>query len=140
MVWNYRLVVALLGLSAFGLSARADEAAPAVKLLQGTWSVESATQDGKPADVAGRVTISGDTITIPAKDGEQRFKFRVDPKAKPATMDFEFIGEVPKNAAPGRAIYELAGDTLKLCIGPPDRRPTEWRDKAAVLIVLKRAR
>ena len=38
----------------------------------------------------------------------------------------------------GKAIYELDGDTLKLCLGPPDNRPTEFTDKDKALLVLKR--
>lgn len=121
------------------VDANAGDAKDDAKRLEGAWTVESATHDGKPADLNGEVTFAGDKMTIkPAKGQEQKFLFKVDPSKKPAIMDLAFAGEKPKNAAPGKAIYELNGNLLKLCIGPPGRRPTEISDKGAVLIVMKR--
>lgn len=117
----------------------AGDAKDAAKKLEGTWTVESATHDGKPADLNGEVTFVGDKMMIrPDKAQVQIFLFKVDPSKKPAIMDLTFDGEKPKNAAPGQAVYELKGDTLKLCIGPPDRRPTQISDKGAILILMKK--
>lgn len=120
--------------------ANAGEAPDAAKKLEGTWTVESATLDGKPADdLNGEVTFVDDKMTIRSTKGQElKFLFKADPSKKPATLDLAFAGEKPKNAAPGKAIYELNGNTLRLCIGPPNRRPTEIGDRGAVLIVMKR--
>jgi hypothetical protein len=37
-----------------------------------------------------------------------------------------------------KGIYELDGNTLTSCVGPPDKTPSEFSDKRTMLIVLKR--
>lgn len=133
--------LAVLGV-ACGLTAglAADEKSDEAKKLEGTWLVTSATMDGKARDEMkdGQITIAGDKLTIKPKGGkEMKHTFKVDPSKKPKTMDLKLVENVP-NAAPGLVIYELDGDTLKLVIGPPDKRPTEFTDKGHPLITLKR--
>lgn len=102
--------------------------------------VASATLDGKALDDMkdGQVVIAGGKLTLKPKDGkEQKFIFKVDGSRKPKTMDLAFVEQVP-NAAPPRVIYDLDGDVLKLVLGPPDRRPTEFTDKGQPLVTLKR--
>jgi uncharacterized protein (TIGR03067 family) len=120
-----------------------DDAAAAAKALEGTWTVEGATLDGKEVVAAGGgefVFAAGRLTMKPPMDlPEQVFKYRVDPSKKPAAIDFAFDGAAPPNAGIGPAVYELDGDTLKLCLAPPDKpRPTEIGDKGQVLFVLKR--
>jgi uncharacterized protein (TIGR03067 family) len=67
--------------------------------------------------------------------------FKVDPLAKPKTIDIIFT-EGPGKGHSQKGIYELDGDTQKICIAMPDQpRPTEFASKAGsghVLEVLKR--
>jgi uncharacterized protein (TIGR03067 family) len=87
----------------------------------------------------GQIVIAGEKLSIKPKEGKEPPKciFKVDPAKKPKTMDLAFVEKVP-NAAPGLVIYDLDGDTLKLVIGLPNKRPTEFTDKGHPLIVLKR--
>ena len=76
-------------------------------------------------------------MTLRGAANEERFTFRLDPAAKPKTIDF--VPEESKpNTAAGKGAYELDGDTLRLCISPPDWYPTEVSDKGQVLFILKR--
>lgn len=121
----------------------AQDAAAAAKALEGTWTVEQATIDGKQvvASEGGEFVFAAGRLTMkpPMDLPEQVFKYRVDPSKKPAAIDFAFDGAAPPNAGIGPAAYELDGDTLKLCLAPPDKpRPAEISDKGQVLFVLKR--
>ena len=119
---------------------RADGPSDEAKKLEGTWLVTTATFDGKALDDMkdGQIVFAAEKLSIKPKDGkEQKFTFKVDPAKKPKTMDLAFVEKVP-NAAPGLVIYDLDGDTLKLVVGQPNKRPTEFTDKGHPLIVLKR--
>jgi uncharacterized protein (TIGR03067 family) len=121
-------------------TARADSAAEEAKKLEGSWNVESATYDGKPMPdlQRGQLVFAGNTLILKGVNGrEQKLTYRVDPSKNPKTMDFE-MEKKEANASPGTAIYEINGDALKLCLGPPDKRPTEFTDKGQILLVLKR--
>src|SRR5262249_23705398 len=112
--------------------------------LDGTWVVDSATRDGKPVEdmMAGGMVFSGadsgDKLTLKGAKGEgQRLTYKMDPFQKPRIMAFT-AEKNETNAALGQAICELDDDTLKVCLGPPDKRPTEFTDKGQTLIRLKR--
>jgi uncharacterized protein (TIGR03067 family) len=110
-----------------------------LKSLEGTWTVASATFKGKSdKEEGGEFIFTPDQLTIKSKDGKKEIvSFKIDPSKKPKIMDFT-PGAEKKNASPGKAIYELDGDTLKICVGPPDKRPDEISDKGQVLFTLKR--
>jgi uncharacterized protein (TIGR03067 family) len=135
-----RLVLSLGLLGATAVAVQGDATAEELKKLQGTWVVKSATHDGKPANEMkmGHVVFSNDQLTVQASDGKtQKYTFKIGLNQKPKVM--ELIPEkAVANAAAGNVIYELDGDNLKICIAPPDRRPTEFTDKGAVLILLTR--
>jgi uncharacterized protein (TIGR03067 family) len=67
--------------------------------------------------------------------------FKIDPIAKPKTIDIIFT-EGPGKGHSQKGIYELDGDTQKICIAMPDQpRPTEFASKAGsghVMEILKR--
>lgn len=64
-------------------------------------------------------------------------KYQIDPTAKPKTLDFALEGGVKK-----LGIYELVGDSLKICqtSGDGAKRPEEFKadGKGTSLITLKR--
>ena len=132
---------AVLGLACASLAGvRAEDKADDAKKLEGTWLVKSASFDGKAVDDMkdGQLVIAGDKLTIKPKERkEQEFTFKVDPAKKPKTLDLALVVKVP-NAAPGLVIYDRDGDSLKLVIGSPDRRPTEFTDKGQALVTLVR--
>jgi uncharacterized protein (TIGR03067 family) len=129
-----RLCLPLLLL--IGGVAVADDMSDEAKKLEGTWLIESVTLDGKAVDntKGGQIVIAGDKLTMKHKNGkEQPFTFTVDPAKKPKTMDLD----LPEGHAQS-VIYDLDGDALKLVVGEPDKRPTEFTDKGNHLIMLKR--
>ena len=103
--------------------------------LEGTWKAVAAVQNGQEQNDAGEhtLTFTGDTFTV-ARDGETRMKgtFKTDATKKPKTIDW--IVKEGRNA--GKTIvgiYELDGDTLKVCFDPTGRagdRPTEFKTTA----------
>jgi uncharacterized protein (TIGR03067 family) len=109
------------------------------KAIQGTWTVETATNSGQPvADINGELIFDGDKFTIRDKAGtERKSTFKLEPGSKPKAMLVKPENN-PPNSSPGHYAYELNGDSLKLAISPPDKKPTEISDKGQILITLKR--
>ena len=86
-----------------------------LKKMQGKWSREACTIDGKsgverPGSVT--VTISGDQLTFGTPD--DTWKLTLDPAAKPSSIDFRRVKEVGHCDAI-QGIYRLEGDTLTIC-------------------------
>ena len=125
----------------FSKAARADD----LKDMAGTWKVESAEAGGKKVESedlnAIVVTITGDRYTVKLKDKLDAGTLKLDETQKPKTMDatdtegFD-AGKVIK------AIYELSGDTLKVCYTVDGgERPTEMTTKEGspvLMLVYKR--
>jgi uncharacterized protein (TIGR03067 family) len=129
--------------------AFAQSAEELSKPLHGAWTAAQAQRDGKPADdvVGHRLSFTGNRFQIQSKDGKPLYTgtIRVDPKAKPAAIDFEHTeGELKGRVWKG--IYALKGDTLRICDNAPDLakpRPTAFEAKRGsgyVLITFKRAK
>jgi uncharacterized protein (TIGR03067 family) len=148
-------VLLALAVRAGGQPAQpADDKADDAKKLQGVWVVDPATFAGVPDKEAVkeaikevssmRFTFRGDTLTIRHAPGPPPFEkgreeptpFRLDPTKSPKQIDMT-------DSAVG--IYELNGDTLKLCWdqrGRENGRPTKFahdKDRDTVhFFVLKR--
>lgn len=105
--------------------ARADD----LKAMEGTWKVESAEAGGKKLNSVDSqqvtVTIKGDSYEVLTKDKKDAGTMKLDETHKPKTMDAtdtegEDVGKVI------RAVYELSGDTLRVCYATDGgERPTE---------------
>jgi uncharacterized protein (TIGR03067 family) len=147
----YRLTVAIccLILGTGLVPAFAQPAEEASKLLQGAWTATQAQRDGKAAeDVVGhRLSFTGNRFQIQSKDGKPLYAgtIRVDPRAKPAAIDFDHTeGDLKGKAWKG--IYTLDGNTLKICDNAPNlakARPTTFEAKRGsgyVLVTFKRAK
>jgi uncharacterized protein (TIGR03067 family) len=87
--------------------------------LQGTWKVVALEAGGSkaPEDAVKelRVLIAGDRISFSGTP-EDLLAYQLDPAARPRTMDI-CDGDTPDSFEKecGKAIYEMEGDTLKLC-------------------------
>jgi uncharacterized protein (TIGR03067 family) len=137
----YGLALAIGGLLALHVGAqdKKDAAAAAVKKLQGTWLVHSQTFEGKPHDdmKPSELVFAGRTLTIKVKGvADEKMTFTIDPSGKPKAMDVRPEKKPEAGVVVGAMIYELDGDTLKVCIGLP--RPKELTDKDQPLLILKR--
>ena len=106
--------------------------------IQGTWTLETASVDGKAMPgVSVMYIFTGETLIVRPKAGaEQKATFKLETTSKPKVMIVE--RDQPADAKPDRTPYELDGDTLKIAFTSPDERPTEVSDKGHVLFTLKR--
>jgi uncharacterized protein (TIGR03067 family) len=135
------LSVVALGFAA-GVAHPADPDEKAILgMLKGEWQVESATRDGKDTGMAGGSVVIGDGewSLKPAKGKALTARFTLDAAKKPTaiTIDSSAAGEGHARG-PYRGICEVAGDTLRICHGPPNRVTTEFSDKGQILYTLKR--
>lgn len=139
-----RLLAAFASLILFFLTTASDGggAKEGAKKLEGTWLVQSASTDGKPIPApGGKMVFAGDSVTVTDNGKDEKGFFTVDPSRKPATIDLSIPGLAQKgkqNSRTQRGIYELKGDTLRLCFAAFNKRPTEFSDKGQLLLVLKR--
>ncbi|MBY0527653.1 MAG: TIGR03067 domain-containing protein [Gemmataceae bacterium] len=128
-------VVLLLGAQA----APKDE-----EKFEGSWTVTAAEKRGKKVDEDElkkmKITIKGSTISIGDGKRDESAEFKLDATKKPKTMDI-----IPgKEDKPVLGIYDLDGDTLKMCWARPGgERPSKFAtdaDSNTFLLVLKRAK
>jgi uncharacterized protein (TIGR03067 family) len=106
--------------------------------IQGTWTLETASVDGKAMPGVSVVYIfTGETLIVRPKVGaEQKATFKLETTSKPKVLVVQ--RDQPADAKPDRTPYELDGDTLKIALTSPDERATEVSDKGHVLFTLKR--
>ena len=92
-------------------------------VLKGTWIASRVVQDGKPAAalVGHRLTFERERFRIDAQDGKRLFTgtARVDPAAKPSTIDF-LHGDGDVKGKTWKGIYAVSGDTLTVADNAPD--------------------
>jgi uncharacterized protein (TIGR03067 family) len=112
------LLVLAVALCVAADKPKADEAKKELARLQGTWVMEALEVNGEnvPAKkLAGTtLTIKGDRYITKVKDTAREVTFKLDPSEKPKAIDMYFPDgpELPKLS---KGIYELDGDTLKVC-------------------------
>ena len=111
--------------------------------MKGTWSIASAERDGKDVTDA-TVTLTVDGAKVVVKRGDKQIfegTAKLDASKSPKMIDVtqESDGDLKGKTIPG--IYELDGDTLKVCSGK--ERPTDFTAAAGsvrFLRVYKRAK
>ena len=115
------------------------------KRLNGTWEVTAVVSDGK------EVTLPEEKTTVTLRDGKYagaaggrvvaQGTDEIDPTSSPKSMDITpATGEYSGKTYP--AIYEVKGDTYRVCIAPPDKpRPRAFESEEGsghTLITYKR--
>ena len=136
--WLGCLVVAITVGSLPGAAEKKDARAQ----VEGTWQVVSVEMNGQqvPGLESAELTLrpdGGKTFKLPSGTLEEG-TYKLDPQADPGHIDSTTDGK------PGteRGIYELKGDTLKLCLSTAGgTRPDSFATRAGtdlILIVLKR--
>jgi uncharacterized protein (TIGR03067 family) len=113
--------------------------------MQGTWKVVCVVINGqelKEDDIKDdRLIIKDDRFML--KGGKQQLegKLTLDPGKTPKELDAEATGS-DKKVTKSVGIYQLTGDTLKVCYSvPPNERPTEFTSEpksARALVVYKK--
>jgi uncharacterized protein (TIGR03067 family) len=116
--------------------AFAQPADDARQELQGTWTATKAERDDKAADdvVGHRLSFTGNRFQIFSKDGKPLYArtVRVNPSAKPWTIDFDHTEEALKGKT-WKGIYVLDRGTLTICDNAPNldqRRPVSFATKS----------
>jgi len=118
-----------------GSSTLADEKADLdkeVRKFQGTWTFESSETGGEKLPIgelkALILTFEGPKHTV--KKGDDVIQVgtqKLDPSKSPKTIDVT-IAEGPNKGTVMLGIYEIDGDTLKVCFDPQGKkRPTEFK-------------
>jgi uncharacterized protein (TIGR03067 family) len=95
--------------------------------LQGTWTITTLEMDGQrmPAGMLGEatITIAGARFTTTGMGAAYGGRVEVDANASPRQIDLVFTSGPPAGMT-NPAIYELDGDTMRLCISTRGaRRP-----------------
>jgi uncharacterized protein (TIGR03067 family) len=141
-------VVALVPWFAQAIAAEASKDAVRKEMakFEGTWKFVSIEMEGaklaeEQVKQSGKMVIRGNKFTIPSGDVPYRGTFKVDVSSKPKQIDVSFT-EGPEKGKSLLGIYELEGDTYKVCLAFPGKpRPKAFATKAGsgcVLEVLKR--
>ena len=140
-----------LGLIASGgTGAGADDKVDVEKELkkfQGTWTFESVEAGGKklPADQFKGITVTFEGDKYAVKKGDEVVEAatqKLDPSKSPKTLDAK-VTDGPNKGAVILGIYEISGDTLKVCFDPEGKkRPTEFKGVSGsqTLVVHKRVK
>jgi uncharacterized protein (TIGR03067 family) len=138
-------VLTVCGGTGVRADAKADVATELAK-FQGTWTYETVISAGMPdpADTFYRwtVTFEGSKQTVKvAGDLISIGTLKIDPSKSPKTIDVT-TAQGPNKGAIMLGIYEINGDTLKVCFDTAGKkRPTELKsplDSVTELQVLKR--
>src|SRR5262245_20635958 len=84
--------------------------------LEGIWVAESVTVKGKANDKLKGATFnfSGDKVKMEFAGTKQEGTYSIDPTKSPKHIDLTFVRDGRKDL--DRGIYQLDGDTLKLCV------------------------
>ncbi len=135
-------------LSPGAAAARDDAHEQEYKKFEGTWNYAAYETAGRKLPEAG---FKGNQYVFHAREYTRKEElaglttkgtFKLDPTKQPKTIDMtDTEGHAKGDTAPG--IYELEGDTLRLCTGLGKDRPKEFaakEDTVYLLIVLKKAK
>lgn len=119
-------------LSASAAFARDDAEMKAdLAALQGTWRITKmqAAGESPPPGFIERLQLvfTNATVSLKLADRTETCTFKIDPKAKPKTLDMTPETKKDQNVL---GIYELSGDVLKICWTKKGARPTGFTANA----------
>ena len=128
-------VVLMLAASCLGVPDRPKKVDPVkkeVKKLEGTWKLvglERLGQEVKGSSLT--LTITGNKYVAKTRTGVvlEEGTYQINPSRKLKTMTFSILSGKDKGSTQN-ALYELQGDTLKLCLAQPGKdRPASFTTK-----------
>lgn len=122
----------LLAAVAWAADAQSDR-----KELKGTWQLKSEVKDGeaKDADYVKTIRLSFDSKGdwAVAKEDDTIFKgtSKLEPSKKPKHIDMTLTAPEENKGLQVQGIYEVKGDTFRICWTINGERPTEFEAKDA---------
>jgi uncharacterized protein (TIGR03067 family) len=129
-------VLIVLGLVGF-MPARADDKKKDQEALKGTWNVTKATMNGQPMPNAENIKLefTEDQVTpkMPNREDNKPAKYTLDPSKSPKQIDIMAENETM------HGIYEIKEDTLRLCLGKANNRPSSF-DAVGEMVILIEAK
>jgi uncharacterized protein (TIGR03067 family) len=140
------MVLAVGLLLAAGAPNKDDLAKKDLDALKGTWKAVGGEEDGKavPEEDAKKfkLVVDGDKYTFTVEGvSEEQGTLKVDPGQKPKAIDVMIMSGDDKGKEQ-HGLYDVEGDTLKLCFSPPGgERPKALAGKEgtmATLFIFKR--
>lgn len=131
----YISLVLAASLAAFAADPTGD-----AKAVQGTWSPTKAELGGRPMPdaVLKRISLKLDNGKYEVLVGEEsdRGTYALDSTSKPRSMTITGT-EGPNAGKTFPAIYEINGDTLRICYDlSGTKRPTEFKTVAGTMLYL----
>ncbi len=142
-----RVLILFVSLLLVAAAPKDDAAKKDLEALQGTWTAAVVERNGQkaPEEVLNnfKVVFHGDKMIINPDSDNRTSTFKLDPSKKPKWMD-NTPEQGPAKGKSLPAIYELDGDTLRICFdnaGVSDKRPSEFKTtpgSGLALFVLKR--
>ena len=121
-----------------------------LKKLEGKWDLVQIDRDGKSVILKqgeATITIKGTkwSVIVDGKVFQEVEVVALDPKTKPACIDFKTIPRPKREAQTYEAIFKLEGDMLYYVVynGKDKNRPTSFdppSDSDTQLMILKRAK
>ena len=107
--------------------------------LQGVWLAQTESQNGRKWNVTYQYVFRGDKFTFTDETGkEMKYSFKLETAGELKLITVRPVEPIT-NSTPVSVAYELDGDSLKIVVAPPGRRPAEISDKNdQELIVCKR--
>ena len=127
------------------VSSAGDATKEDLKRMQGKWKFVERIIDGKKVDQKATWTFSGNEI-IYGPDSDRRAVLKLDATTKPKTFDFDHVSKDGKIIDKVLGIYEIEGDTFKICVTIPGKsaaRPKAFESKEGsghTLTVLQRVK
>jgi uncharacterized protein (TIGR03067 family) len=134
------LSTALVVLAVEDVTKKKDE-----DLFQGTWVGVKLFEEGEkaPEEKAKQMSCNceDDVLLLEIENKTERIVFKLDASKKPKQIGFQQGGRDSNSFTPG--IYELDGDTLKICwkTSEQEGRPTDFKPDTKnkwSMVVLKR--
>lgn len=127
----HRLLVTVMVVISVGPLALFGNSQEDSKLLEGIWLASAAELGGKPFPEEVRksiqLTLKDNKYTVAVGKIPDQGTVKLDPSAKPKAMDITGT-EGPNKGKTFLAIYQLDGDTLKICYDLSGKgRPTEFK-------------
>lgn len=125
-----KLLVLIAAVVLVAADAPDDAKKKDLEKLQGTWTMTGGEFDGNkipPDQAKGELIFKDNTYSYTTAAGETGGgTFKIDPAKKPKQMDAVAKGG-PLDGQTIEEIYELDGDTLKICLAlPPAKRATDF--------------